>query len=181
MRFHPSSSRLAVVRLLPGLFALGLALAAGQATAQFKTGPVTIEQPWARATPPGAEVAGGYFTIKNDGAEADRLVSVTAEIAGRAELHQMAVENGVMKMRPLDSGVEIPASGSVTFDPSGYHVMFMDLKKPLKEGDKFNGTLTFEKAGTVDVTYVVGPIGGTSMPMGDNGTGSMGSMGSMGK
>ena len=123
---------------------------------------------------PGTEVGGGYFTIKNDGAEPDRLVAATAEIAGRAELHEMAVVDGVMKMRPLDKGVEIPAGGSVTFNPSAYHVMFMDLKKPLKKGETFKGTLTFENAGTVDVTYVIGSIGDTSMPMDDNAMGSMG-------
>ncbi len=170
------SPRLISVRLLAGLFALGLALAAGQAPAhEFKLGSLTIVHPWARATPPGAQVGGGYFTIENSGTEPDRLLSVTAEIAGRSDLHEMAVVDGIMKMRPLDNGVEIPAGGSVKFDPSAYHVMFMELKKPLKEGQKFSGTLTFEKAGTVDVTYVIGPIGATE------GSEAMGSMDSMGQ
>jgi periplasmic copper chaperone A len=163
MKFDAFLSRLISVRLVPGLFALGLALAAGQSAAhEFKLGSITIADPWARATPPGAQVGGGYFTIKNGGAEPDRLVSATAEIAGRSELHEMAVVGGVMKMRPLDKGVEIPAGGSVEFDPSAYHVMFVQLKKPLKKGETFSGTLTFEKAGKVDVTYVIGSIGASS-------------------
>ncbi len=163
MRFEASLSRLTRIRLLSGLLALGFMLAAGCASAHdFKAGSIKIDHPWARATPPGAQVAGGYFTIENSGSDADRLVSVTAEIAGRAELHEMAVEGGIMKMRPLKEGVEIPPGGTVKFDPKAYHVMFMDLKKPLKEGQEFKGTLTFEKAGTVDVTYSVGSIGATN-------------------
>lgn len=150
--------------LLPGLLAIGFALAAtGQPLAhEFKAGSLTIGHPWARATPPGAKVAGGYLTIENGGAEPDRLVAVTAEIAGRAELHEMAVVDGVMKMRPLNDGVDIPAGGSVTLEPSGYHMMLMDLTRPLKEGESFAGTLTFEKAGTVDVTFKVESIGASA-------------------
>lgn len=147
--------------LLSGFLAVGLI--ASQALAHdFKAGPLTIGHPWARATPPGAKVAGGYLTIENTGAEPDRLIAATVEIAGRAEIHEMAVVDGVMKMRPLDNGVEIPAGGSVELKPGGYHLMLMDLKQPLKEGEGFSGTLTFEKAGTVDVAYDIESIGATS-------------------
>ena len=109
--------------------------------------------------PGGAEVATGYLTIENDGAEPDRLVSATAEIAGHTGIHQMSMANGVMKMRELTEGLPVPAGGSVALEPNSYHLMFTDLKEPLKEGDEFSGTLTFEKAGTVDVTFEVEGIG----------------------
>jgi periplasmic copper chaperone A len=172
MRFVSSCSRLVGTRLLRGLLALGLALAVGQALAHdFKAGSLTIGHPWARATPPGAKVGGGYLTIENTGAEPDRLVAATVEIAGRAELHEMAVVDGVMKMRPLEAGIEVPASGSVELKPGSYHLMLMDLKQPLKEGESFSGTLTFEKAGTVDVTFNIESMGATSP---DEGMSSMG-------
>jgi len=156
--------------LLSGFLAVGLV--ASQALAHdFKAGSLTIGHPWARATPPGAKVGGGYLTIENTGAEPDRLVAATVDIAGRAEIHEMAVVDGVMKMRPLGNGIEIPAGGSVELKPGAYHLMLMDLKQPLKEGEGFSGTLTFEKAGTVDVTFEIGSIGATSP---DEGMSSMG-------
>lgn len=126
---------------------------------EFKAGSITIEQPWSRATPGGAQVAVGYLTIDNAAAAPDRLVSATAEIAGRAEIHQMSMADGVMKMRQATEGVVVPAGGSVALEPSGYHLMLMGLKKPLKEGEAFAGTLTFEKAGNVDVTFEVMGMG----------------------
>lgn len=128
---------------------------------EFKAGDLEIGHPWSRATPEGAKVAAGYFKISNSGAEADRLVAVTGEIAGRTEIHEMAVDaDGVMTMRPLAGGVEIPAGGAVTLEPGGIHVMFMDLKQGPKEGERFKGTLTFEKAGSVDVEFAVEAMGG---------------------
>ncbi|MBL8581972.1 MAG: copper chaperone PCu(A)C, partial [Rhizobiaceae bacterium] len=113
--------------------------------------------------PDGAKVAAGYITLKNDGNEADRLVSATGEIAGKTEVHEMAVgADGVMTMRPVEGGIEIPAGATVELKPGGFHVMFMNLKQGVKEGETFNGTLTFEKAGTVDVEFEVQAIGGTS-------------------
>jgi copper(I)-binding protein len=126
--------------------------------AEFKAGDITVETPWSRATPSGAEVAAGYLTIKNSADTPDRLVSVTAEIAGQTEMHQMSMTEGMMKMRRLD-GVPVPAHGSVALEPDASHLMLLDLKRPLREGETFAGTLTFEKAGTVDVTFEVRGIG----------------------
>lgn len=126
---------------------------------EFKIGSIEIEHPWTRATPPGAAVGGGYVEITNDGDTADRLVSATADIAGRVEIHEMKVEDGVMKMAPLPDGVPIPAHETVKLAPGGYHIMFMQLKGPLKKGEKIPGTLTFEKAGTVKVEFAVEAIG----------------------
>lgn len=136
------------------------ALVAGAAVAhEYKAGSIEIDHPWSRATPGGASVAAGYLVLKNTGAAADRLVSATAPFAGRVEIHEMAVKDGVMTMRPLPAGVEIPAGATVALKPGGYHIMFLDLKTPLKEGTKVDGTLTFEKAGTVAVQFQVDPVG----------------------
>ena len=129
---------------------------------EFKQGDLTIGHPWSRATLPGAKVAAGYLTVKNSGAEPDRLVSVTADIAGKSEIHEMTVKDGVMTMRPLADGLEIPAGGELKLEPGSYHLMFMELKAPAVEGVMFPGTLTFEKAGTVKVEFAVEKAGGAA-------------------
>ncbi len=148
-----------------GVVALALCLALPAirfaATHEFKVGDIEIEHPWSRATPPGAKVAGGYAAIGNRTAKPDRLVSATAEIAGRTEIHEMAVKDGVMTMRGLADGVPVPAGGELALKPGGYHLMFFDLKRQLKQGESFAGTLTFEKAGTVKVNFAVEAIGAT--------------------
>lgn len=126
----------------------------------FKAGNIEVQNPWTPSAPNGAKVAGGYLTIVNHGSTPDRLVSATAEIAGKAELHQMTVKNGVMEMRAVKGGLEVPASGTVKLKPGAYHLMFMDLKHLPKKGESFAGTLTFEKAGTVNVTFDVTGMGG---------------------
>lgn len=131
----------------------------------FKAGPLQIEHPWSRATVPAAKVAGGYFTVVNPTGEADRLVSATADIAEKTELHQMSMVDGVMTMRPVDGPVEVPANGKLELQPGGqgmgYHLMFMNLKRPIVSGEKFAGTITFEKAGTVPVEFAVEGVGST--------------------
>ncbi|MBX3568714.1 MAG: copper chaperone PCu(A)C [Rhizobiaceae bacterium] len=130
---------------------------------EFKAGDIEIVHPWSRATPDGAKVAAGYLTLKNDGSEGDRLVSVSGEIAGKTEVHEMAVDaSGVMTMRPVEGGVEIPAGGTVELKPGGFHIMFMGLRQGVKEGEAFKGTLTFEKAGSIDVEFDVQAIGGAA-------------------
>ena len=153
--------------------ALGLALTLVPPLAahEFKAGAITIGHPWSRATPQGAKVAAGYLKLTNTGTEPDRLLSATAEIAGKTEIHQMSVDaKGVMTMRALTDGVELAPGATVALEPGSYHLMFQDLKSSPIEGTPFKGTLTFEKAGTVDVTYVVQPIGGTAK---DGGMGDM--------
>ncbi|TGQ70958.1 MAG: copper chaperone PCu(A)C [Mesorhizobium sp.] len=131
---------------------------------EFKVGDLEIEHPWSRATPAGAKVAGGYFTITNEGSAADRLLSISSDVSEKAELHEMGVKDGVMTMRPVVGGLEIPAGGKVALAPGGYHLMFMGLKRQPKQGEKFAATLTFEKAGTVTIEFAVegmGEMGGT--------------------
>ncbi|WP_027144674.1 copper chaperone PCu(A)C [Mesorhizobium sp. WSM3626] len=126
---------------------------------EFKVGDLEIEHPWSRATPAGAKVAGGYFTIVNKGSAADRLLSISSDVSEKAELHQMGVKDGVMTMRPVDGGLEIPAGGKVALAPGGYHLMFVGLKRQPKQGEKFAATLTFEKAGAVSVEFAVEGMG----------------------
>jgi copper(I)-binding protein len=121
-----------------------------------------IEKPWARATVPGAKVGGGYMTIRNAGA-ADKLVSASSPVAARVEMHVHINDNGVMKMREVP-GYDVPAKGSFELKPGGAHLMFMDLKRPLKEGEKLPVKLKFEKAGEVNAEFQVGGLGGASAP-----------------
>ncbi|MCZ8182558.1 MAG: DUF1775 domain-containing protein [Beijerinckiaceae bacterium] len=126
----------------------------------IRAGDIEIIAPWSRATPGGAKVAGGFMRITNKGVAPDRLVGGSAEIAGVFEVHEMRMDGNVMRMRALEKGLEIKPGETVELKPGGYHVMFLDLKKPLKTGDTVKGTLVFEKAGTVEVSYTVQSMGG---------------------
>lgn len=128
-------------------------------TQEVKAGDLVITQPWSRATPSGAKVAGGYLTVENKGKTADRLVGGSADIAGRIEIHEMAMDGGIMKMRELDKGLAIEPGKTVKLAPGGNHIMMMDLKGPLKQGDKVPVTLQFEKAGKVNVSLDVQGVG----------------------
>lgn len=141
-------------------FAIMLAGAQSVLAHEFKVGDLEIEHPWSRATPMGAKVAGGYFTIINKGSAPDRLLSIASDISDKAELHEMGVKDGVMTMRPVSGGLEVPAGGKVALAPGGYHLMFIGLKRQPKQGEKFAATLTFEKAGTVNVEFAVEGMGG---------------------
>lgn len=142
------------------LAVFALALCATPAPADdVKAGDLVISQGWSRATPGGAKVAGGYVTIENKGTTADKLIGGSADIAGKFEIHEMALDNGVMKMRPLDKGLTIEPGKTVKFAPGGYHLMLEQLKKPLKQGDKVPLTLEFEKAGKVAVSLDVQGVG----------------------
>ena len=143
----------------PGVMLVAQKSAAESNTRTFKAGPIVVEAPWSRATPGGAKVAGGYMKITNTGKEPDRLVGGSIPIAARMEAHEMKEENGVMKMRHLPAGLEIKPGETVELKPGGYHLMFMDLQKGLKNGETIKGTLNFEKAGPVEVEYRVGAIG----------------------
>ncbi len=141
----------------------------GPARAQdYHVGTLTIVHPWSRATPGGAKIAGGYLVVDNAGDAPDRLVGATVEVAGRASPHEMAMADGVMTMRALPDGLVVPAHGSVALKPGSLHLMFEDLKRALKKGDTFKGTLTFAVAGTVGITFVVESLGarepGGAMP-----------------
>lgn len=163
-------------RLGIAVFILALLFAGAHAALahEFKVGDLEIGHPWSRAAPAGASVAGGYLTVTNHGAAPDRLVSVSSGISAKAELHEMAVKDGVMTMRPLEGGLEVPAGGKVELKPGSYHLMFIGLKQLPKEGEEFSATLTFEKAGPVEVEFAVEAMGaGGGMKM-ENGHGTDG-------
>ena len=128
----------------------------------YTIGQLVIGAPWTRVTPGGAQVAGGYLKITNKGTEADRLVGGTLPVAGAVEVHEMAMTDGIMKMRRLEKGLEIKPGQTVELKPGGYHLMFTGLREGLKEGPPVRGTLIFEKAGSVEVEFRVAPIGARS-------------------
>jgi copper(I)-binding protein len=121
---------------------------------EFKLGTITVGHPYARATASGQPNGGAYLKLVNNGAAADRLVSVSADVARSVELHSMSMDGNVMRMRQVD-GVELPAGKTVELKPGGLHVMLIGLKAPLKKGEKFPVRLKFEKAGEVTVTVNV--------------------------
>ena len=127
----------------------------------FATCPVQaqmlIEKPWARATAPGAKVAGGYMVIRNQGAAGDRLVSASSPVSAKVELHVHINDNGVMRMREVP-GYDVPAKGAFELKPGGAHLMFADIKRPFKEGEKVPVKLKFEKAGEVSAEFHVGRL-----------------------
>lgn len=135
-----------------------------------QVGDLKIEKPWSRATPGNSKIGAGYFTVTNTGAAPDTLVSVTTPASDHVEIHEMAMKDGVMTMRPMAKGVTIAPGKAVSFAPGGFHLMLMGLKAPLKQGDKVPLTLTFAKAGKVDVTLDVQGIGaqapGSTAPAG---------------
>lgn len=143
----------------PGVRVTAVANAAAAASI-VKAGALTIEQPWSRATPGGAKVGGGYLRITNAGTASDRLVGGSFPLASRVEVHDMSMDGDVMRMKPVEGGLEIKPGASVELKPGGTHLMFMDLKEPLKEGQTVKGTLQFEKAGTVNVEFAVRGLGG---------------------
>ena len=138
---------------------LAAVLISGAALADdYQVKSLRVSNPFARATPPGAKVAGAFMTIKNVGTDADRLVSASSPIAGLVEIHEMAMDGGMMKMRAL-KGIDLKPGATVELQPGGYHVMLEDLKQPLKQGDQVPVQLTFEKAGVLDIKVTVEGMG----------------------
>lgn len=123
------------------------------ATAPLPQG-LEIRDAWAAPNPGGVDIAAGYLTIANGG-EADRLISVTSPRATGAEIHEMSMDGAVMRMRQVTGGLDVPASGVVTFGPSGLHLMFTGVTQPFAEGEDIPVTLTFEKAGVREITLPV--------------------------
>lgn len=138
--------------------------ALAQTMTHAETKPITIGDleltgPFTRAMLPGAKAGGGFVTITNKGGADDTLISAASEAAGMVQLHEMTMDNGVMKMREKDGGIAIPAGQTVTLQPGGLHIMFMQVEKPFEEGQSVRVTLTFEKAGTIDIDLPVQAFG----------------------
>lgn len=134
---------------------LALLLLLASITQVFAADPITIERPYARASAPGQMVGGGFMTIVHQGSSEDRLVSATTPIAREVQIHTMNMDGGVMRMRPVEGGLAIPAGGRVVLQPGGLHLMFMDISAPLVAGTTFPVTLRFAKAGDIKVDFNV--------------------------
>jgi len=124
----------------------------------YQLGDLVIDKPYARSTPPLAPVGGGFMTITNNGSEADTLISGKATFSKAFEIHEMSMKNGIMKMAELENGLVIPAGETVVLKPGSYHVMFITLAEQLKPDEKRKATLTFEKAGDIEVEFIVKDI-----------------------
>lgn len=155
---------LATTALLAGAVALSAALhgdlvSPATAAGDYDVGSMHISQPWSRATPKGAASGAGYMTLTNKGTAPDRVSCVSDDASTQCQIHTMTMENGVMKMRPVEGGLEIKPGESVTLKPGGNHMMFLSLKHPLEQGGTVKATLKFDHAGTIDVEYPVLGIG----------------------
>ena len=132
---------------------MGVAFSSSVIAQNASVGPIKIENAYTRATAPGQQVAGGFMKIENKGA-ADQLISASSPVAGEMQLHEMAMEGNVMKMRQVKD-IAVPANGAVELKPGGLHIMFMNIKAPLTAGESVPVKLKFAKAGEVEVKFPV--------------------------
>ncbi|MCB1476222.1 MAG: copper chaperone PCu(A)C [Rhodobiaceae bacterium] len=137
------------------LVAMAFFSAGASSAHEYETDTVKIGHPWLRVPPPGATVAAAYLSLTGKDGKDDRLVSVSIPVAERTELHTMTMDGGVMKMRPLENGIEIEAGKTVELKPGGMHVMLIGLTRPIVDGERAKGLLTFEKAGEIEVEFVM--------------------------
>lgn len=122
---------------------------------EYKLGELKIGHPSARPTAAPGQPGGAYVTLENAGKAADKLVAASSPIATSVQIHSMSMDGNIMRMREV-TNIELPAGAKLAMKPGdGYHLMLLGLKQPLKAGDKFPLTLTFEKAGKVEVSVWV--------------------------
>ena len=127
--------------------------------AKASSSQIAIAGPWSRETAEGQDAGGAFMKITNSGTATDRLTGGSTPVAGEVQIHTVDMTDGVMHMRQLEDGLEIPAGGSVTLKPGSFHIMLMQLEQPLKQGETVPVTLTFEKAEPVEVELAVQPVG----------------------
>ncbi len=152
---------MALIRRL-ALMAIFAAAASGAVLAQVpehKQGPLTIVQPWSRATAPTQKTGGVFLRIENTGSRPDRLIGVESEIADTASLHAMIRHGDVMRMRPVVGGIDVPANGHVVLAPGGKHVMLIGLRGQLIKASAVPLTLVFERGGRVQIEAIVEAAG----------------------
>src|ERR1700728_165584 len=158
-----------------------LAMTAASAT-DYDVGSIHISQPWSRATPKGASAGAAYMTLTNNGKTPDRVNCVSSDASAECQIHSMTMDNGVMQMRPVEGGLEIKPGETVTLKPGSFHMMLVNLKHPLEQGNTVRATLKYNTAGPVDVDYPIAaigaaapgvPAGGGTMMMQGGGGGGM--------
>ncbi|WP_430257250.1 copper chaperone PCu(A)C [Neorhizobium sp. IRS_2294] len=135
--------------------ALPLVHPASAMSHDFRAGSLELKHPWSAKAPAVAPVLGGYVTIVNTGTQSDRLLGGTTTVAERLEIHESSIVDGIARMRPAKEGIEIPAGATLNLQPGGAHIMLVNPKQRPTEGEKFKATLSFEKAGSVEVEFVV--------------------------
>lgn len=135
-----------------------LLMASQSFAADMKHGGIMVEQPWARASAGPAKAGAAYMTLANMGDKTDRLIDVKSDLASRTEIHTHLMEGGVMKMTRVD-GIDVELGTPTTLQPGGLHIMFMGLKKPFVKGEKLPLTLVFEKAGAIQIEFIVQDVG----------------------
>lgn len=149
-----------IVRALAASVVVSAVVFGGCSEAQQAPAGIVVEDPWAATTAPGATVAAGYVTLRNTSSEPAHLVSASSPRAERVELHEMSMEGGMMRMRPVDA-IVIPAGGAVTLAPGGLHIMFLDINAPFANGERIPVTLQFVN-GATEVAFVARPRGARS-------------------
>ncbi|WP_285712686.1 copper chaperone PCu(A)C [Erythrobacter oryzae] len=159
--------RLAAAAALGSALCLAACDAAPETPAAAETAAsiIAVTEPWSRETAEGQNAGGAFMTIANTGTAADRLTGGSTPVAGRVEIHTVSMDGGVMRMRQLEDGLDIPSGGEVTLKPGSFHVMLMDLKQPLKAGDTVPLMLTFAGAGTLETQLIVKPAGAMAPEM----------------
>jgi hypothetical protein len=135
------------------------ASAGSEATGAATAGSIELSGGFARAMLPGQKVGGGYITIANTGDRPDRLLSVSSPMAGGGSVHEMTMKGDVMTMRELKEGIEIPAGGTIALAPGSTHLMFTEVAEPFAQGGVVPVTLTFERAGTVELSLPIAAPG----------------------
>jgi periplasmic copper chaperone A len=159
----PTMSRPIFPRAMADIALLAMLAFAPFAATPFAAPPatpaLTIETPWARATPPQAPVAGGFLTLRNTGRSGDRLLSATSPDAERVEIHEMRMDGDIMRMRRIDDGLAIAPNATLELKPGGYHLMFIKPRHPFVVGDTVTATLRFEHGGTREVRFEIRALG----------------------
>ncbi len=158
-KFWPPRRPLALTALLAGTAGLCATFASLAAAGDYDLGSIHISQPWSRATPKGAAAGAGYMTVTNKGTAPDRVSCASDDASAQCQIHTMTMDGGVMKMRPVEGGLEIKPGDSVILKPGDNHMMFLSLKHPLEQGQTVKVTLKFDHAGTIAVDYPVLAIG----------------------
>ena len=156
-QIRPGHIRPGHIRLLVGLTtlaAIAWAVATPAIAHDYEVNGIVVEHPWARATAPRQPAGAVYVTLRNTGARDDRLIGAATPIAETSGLHTTRNDGGIMRMRPVKV-VEVPAGAAATLAPGGQHIMLVGLTEPLEVGNLLPLTLTFERAGTVDIEVFI--------------------------